>query len=111
MPTPPVTSSPAQPPTPEPSAASGPDPQVLPGASTDQPPLPDPATTAGPAFGDTSSFLTGSNLETAINNMIEMGFSREQVTRAMRASFNNADRAVEYLMTVCSCVFFPAFVL
>ena len=45
--------------------------------------------------------VTGAELEAAVNNMVEMGFEKEQVQKAMRASFNNPERAVEYLMTVC----------
>lgn len=46
--------------------------------------------------------LSGQNLQGAIDNIVEMGFPRDRVMRAMRASFNNADRAVEYLMAVSS---------
>jgi len=46
-----------------------------------------------------SVLVTGEAYEQAVNNLIEMGFEKEQVVKAMRASFNNPDRAAEYLMT------------
>ncbi|KAI0829791.1 hypothetical protein BC628DRAFT_1358781 [Trametes gibbosa] len=53
------------------------------------------APAAAPSLGD--GFLTGEALQSTVQNMIEMGFEREQVMRALRASFNNPERAVEYL--------------
>lgn len=44
--------------------------------------------------------MTGEALQQAINGMVEMGFDKDQAIKAMRASFNNPDRAVEYLMSV-----------
>lgn len=45
------------------------------------------------------TLLTGEAYENAVKNIMEMGFEREQAIKAMRASFGNPDRAVEYLMT------------
>jgi len=46
-----------------------------------------------------SVLVTGEAYEQAVNNLVEMGFEKDQVVKAMRASFNNPDRAAEYLMT------------
>ncbi|KZT57769.1 ubiquitin-domain-containing protein, partial [Calocera cornea HHB12733] len=54
---------------------------------------------AASAWGDQSSFVTGAALQGAVQNMMEMGFERAQVMRALKAAFNNPDRAVEYLMS------------
>lgn len=41
----------------------------------------------------------GAERAEAITNMEAMGFERSQIEAAMRAAFNNPDRAVEYLLT------------
>ncbi|KAK9464051.1 XPC-binding domain-containing protein [Lipomyces oligophaga] len=56
------------------------------------------ATPTPAAFNNPSAFSTGSARQTAIENMVEMGYDRETVERAMRAAFNNPDRAVDYLL-------------
>ncbi|KAJ1982936.1 UV excision repair protein rad23 [Dimargaris xerosporica] len=89
-------------------------------ASTDAPPAAQPASdaanvtitplsdtpTPAPSSYDEQSqpasgggIATGSEYNTAVENMVEMGYERDQVVRAMRASFNNPERAVEYLIT------------
>lgn len=84
---------------PAPPQAAAPAPVPTPAEAPSAPATASTATSQ-PVFGDSSSFLTGDALQSTINNMTEMGFEREQVLRALRASYNNPDRAVEYLMSV-----------
>ena len=44
--------------------------------------------------------VTGSEYETMLTEIMSMGYERERVVAALRASYNNPHRAVEYLLTV-----------
>lgn len=64
-------------------------------------------TTTAPASDSTvrtsesaeSALLTGTALDSSITELMSLGYSREQVMRALNASYHNADRAAEYLLS------------
>ncbi|KAI9721564.1 MAG: hypothetical protein M1812_002326 [Candelaria pacifica] len=74
-------------------------------ASGNPPATPSPAgaassaATEGASFNDPSALTLGGERAAAIANMESMGFPRTDIDRAMRAAYNNPDRAVEYLLT------------
>lgn len=52
-----------------------------------------------------SNLVAGSNLEATVQQILDMGggsWDRETVIRALRAAYNNPERAVEYLYSVSS---------
>jgi UV excision repair protein RAD23 len=54
--------------------------------------------TTGGAVSD-PSLVMGEEYEKSVTEMMSMGYPRSQIEAAMRASFNNPDRAVEYLLS------------
>ncbi|KAJ3378558.1 hypothetical protein HDU84_007484 [Entophlyctis sp. JEL0112] len=72
--------------------------ETVPAPAPVPPPTANEAATISATF-DASTLATGDAYQRAVQNLIEMGFPADQVARAMKAAYNNPDRAAEYLMT------------
>lgn len=108
---PPTTSTPASvAPSPSPSPVTGASPPAsapapVPAAAPAPSPAPPPVTSAAASEADVygqaaSNLVGGSNLEPTIQQILDMGggmWDRDTVVRALRAAYNNPERAVEYL--------------
>ncbi|KAM0874229.1 hypothetical protein ACQ4PT_037545 [Festuca glaucescens] len=68
--------------------------------TTSQPEIPSAETPSSIVDHAASDLLSGSNVDTMINQIMEMGggsWDRDKVQRALRAAYNNPERAIDYL--------------
>ncbi|KAJ3601691.1 hypothetical protein NHX12_032658 [Muraenolepis orangiensis] len=70
-----------------------------PAAAVTEPPQPASSSTAVQGVDASSALVTGAEYEAMLTEIMSMGYERERVMAALRASFNNPHRAVEYLLT------------
>eukprot|EP00737_Agarophyton_chilense_P000303 gb/GEZJ01000346.1/.p3 GENE.gb/GEZJ01000346.1/~~gb/GEZJ01000346.1/.p3 ORF type:complete len:479 (-),score=78.00 gb/GEZJ01000346.1/:7779-9215(-) len=92
VPTPAPTSTPSQKSTP-PSAA-----ESTPAQKLQSTPAEAQAATPSSAPSGPSSLVVGQQYEQTVRRICEVGFAEDEVKKALRAAFNNPDRAVDYLI-------------
>jgi len=63
------------------------------------PTTPSAAPAGGEAGLNTADLVVGEDYNRMVQNIMDMGYGRDEVVAALTASFNNPDRAVEYLLT------------
>jgi UV excision repair protein RAD23 len=66
------------------------------------PGVPPPAPEAKKPVTIEESFVVGEEYEKTIASLMEMGFPRDQVVKALKAAYNNPARATDYLLSVYS---------
>lgn len=59
-----------------------------------------PSETIVPQVRPGEGIVTGSEYASAISNLMEMGFEKSEVERALTAAFGNPERATDYLLNV-----------
>merc|ERR1719487_2808650 len=94
----PNTTTPSQPvqTTPQPTTTpiTTPAPTTAPTTTT----TPAPTGTQDQGFADANRIVTGEQYQQIVQQYLEMGFTQDVIENAMRAAFNNPERALDYIM-------------